>query len=462
MNFIDFLSTKREAPTVTNEALDYEQKIRERVGMFPLHVFHESIKPYIDTLVLDYDLPRSYIGTMFLTAYSTAIGTAAVACEGEDDMNYFVVWSCLVGISSAGKSLVNNKVLGPLFKKQAQYDKEWAEDVQDMEPSVRIKQQMKTLIFRDVHAPTLMRYVMPDNPKGMMKDADEILEWINGMNPSGKAGKEGTDEQLWLSCWNSRKYSAIRTNKDKYTINRPYINVTGGVQPSVAHKLFANNRDTTGFIFRLLFAPPERHRIARPNFRKETPKELTELHEGVMNMLVENLQVDSDEQKPWRFKLTHEASKIKRKWEDDLVASINAMPDLYDVEVHSGIYGKIQEYINRFAGILAVTDVAYDNYNRGQKYFLRDKEGVIDEHTMKRALELSMYFYRAAAETHRIVSIDLTVPTKVIVLAQMFRQGASLSKMAEHYFGDKTLKTKTSRELNKLVKKYPKIFGAKI
>jgi hypothetical protein len=463
MSFTDFLKlNKNEAPTITNEALEYERKIRETVGLFPLHVFHDRIKPYIDILATDYDLPRSYIGTMFLTGYSSAIGTAAVACEGQDNMSFFPIWSCLVGISSAGKSLVNNKVLGPLYEMQAEYDKQWAEDVQDLEASARVKMQMKQLIIRDVHVPTIMRYVMPDNPKGIMKDADEILEWINGMNATSKNGKEGTDEQFYLSSWNCRKYSAIRTMKDKYVIGRPFINVTGGVQPSVAPKLFANNRDTTGFIFRVLFAPPERHRIARPNFRKELPKELTDLHRIVMRMLVEKLQVESDEQVPWKFMITEKASAMKRKWEDELVGKINQMADLYDVEVHSGIYGKIQEYINRFAGILAVTDVAYNNYSRGQYFFFTEKPGVIDEDIMARALELSMYYYKSAAETHRIVSVDLTVPTKVVVLANLFRQGQSLSKMAESYFGDKDLKVKMSRELNKLVKKYPRIFGSRI
>jgi hypothetical protein len=34
--------------------------------------------------------------------------------------------------------------------------------------------------------------------------------------------------------------------------------------------------------------------------------------------------------------------------------------------------------------------------------------------------------------------------------------------MAESYYGDKELKVKMSRELNKLVKKYPRIFGSRI
>jgi hypothetical protein len=32
MSFTDFLKLKTEAPTITNEALDYERKIRETVG----------------------------------------------------------------------------------------------------------------------------------------------------------------------------------------------------------------------------------------------------------------------------------------------------------------------------------------------------------------------------------------------------------------------------------------------
>lgn len=450
---------KKGGSTVTDEALEYELKMRKSVGMFPLHVFHPDIKPLIDVLVDAYDLPRSYVGTTLLTAYSTAIGTAAAVYENERMPNYLPIWSCLMGVSSAGKSLVNSFIMGPLFETQAQYDREWADNQQNLPPGERVQEKMLTVIIRDVHVPTLMRYVLPDNPKGLLKDADEILEWVNGMNQLSKKG-EGTDEQFYLSSWNCRKYSAIRSGKDKYSIARPFLNVTGGVQPSVAGKLFANNRDTTGFIFRLLFAPPERHKIALPDMSRTIRQEYMDVHNRALMNMFKGLPVETDYQAPWRILMTPEAMRMKKEWIRVKVSTINAMPDLYDVEIHSGIYGKITEYINRFAGILAVSDKAYDQKHEG--LMETSHPLTIDASIMQRAIDLAEYFYKSAAETHRIVSIDMTVPPKVITLALMFKQGKSLSQMSEFYYGTKTHNQKMKREVEKMVKKYPRVFGGKV
>jgi hypothetical protein len=458
-NILNF--EKKGASTITDEALEYELKMRKSVGAFPLDVYHPKIKPLIDTLVDAYDLPRSYVGTTLLTAYSTAIGTAAAVYENELMPNYLPVWSCLMGVSSAGKSLVNSFIMGPLFERQAIYDKEWEEMTKQMAPAEIMATRMPTAIIRDVHVATLMRYVFPDNPKGILKDADEILEWINGMNQLSKKG-DGTDEQFYLSSWNCRKYSAIRSGKDKYSIARPFLNVTGGVQPSVAGKLFANNRDTTGFIFRLLFAPPEKHKIAMPDMSQEIDPAFMAIHKrGLLNMYL-GLPVNSDDQEPWRWYITPEAKRLKKIWVNETVANINAMQDLYDIEIHSGIYGKIQEYINRFAGILAVSDAAYNM--TGEDWLPMDTSfpGQITADIMKRAIKLAQYYYKSAAETHRIVSVDMTVPPKVITVALMFKMNKSLSQMAEFYFGKSADKMKMKRELSKLVKKYPRVFGAKI
>lgn len=458
-------SKKAGASTVSNEALEYEIKIRERVGPFPLHVFHPDIHPFIDTMVNVFDLPRSYVGTTLLTAYSTAIGTAVAVYENENMANYLAIWSCLLGVSSAGKSLTNSFILKPIFDKQAEFDREWVEQTEQLTDGERRFMRLKTVIFRDVHMATLMRDVMPDNAKGVLKDADEILEWINGMNQMSKKG-EGTDEQFYLSSWNCRGFSAIRSGKNKYTIPRPFINITGGVQPSVAHKLFANNRDTTGFIFRVLFAPPEQHKIARPRMGESINPEVLKIHNDSLRMMLDKLPVDDADQLPWRFYLSKDAQRHKKKWMDETIIRINKMPDLNEIEIHSGIYGKIQEYINRFAGILAVADTTFKRLQDcrlfGEVNYDTGFPGEITGSQMERALELANYFYRSAAETHRIVSIDLSVPPKVITLALMFRQGKSLADMAEHYYGTKESKMKVKREIDKLVKKYPKTFGANV
>src|SRR5690606_37187291 len=112
--------------------------------------------------------------------------------------------------------------------------------------------------------------------KGLIKYSDELLEWINGMNQLTK--KEGTDEQFWISSWNCTKYSDIRSGKQKFVIRRPFVNVIGGAQYSVLSRMLSKDRDTTGFIFRLLLALPEVDKIAEPDPSFEVPREMYERH----------------------------------------------------------------------------------------------------------------------------------------------------------------------------------------
>src|SRR5690606_25830975 len=124
-------------------------------------------------------------------------------------------------------------------------------------------------IYRDAHIPTLVRYVLPDNPKGVSKHSDEIMEWLNGMNQLSK--KEGTDEQIWLSTWNGRSYSGIRSGVDTSVLHRPCVNVVRGIQPTVTCRLYAEDRGSSGFIFRLLFAVPEKVKCATPSQLSHMP-----------------------------------------------------------------------------------------------------------------------------------------------------------------------------------------------
>jgi hypothetical protein len=75
------------------------------------------------------------------------------------------------------------------------------------------------------------------------------------------------------------------------------------------------------------------------------------------------------------------------------------------------------------------------------------------------SIKLADYYYPNSIETPTIIRNDSPVPIKVIVLSNLYKIGASLSKMADSYYGDKKFKMKISRELKKLSIKYPTLFA---
>jgi len=459
MNLAEFKKTvHHEVVTVPTDELVREIEHRKRVGnRFPLDVFSPNLKPYIQSLNHEFDIPASYIGLTLLTAYSTAIGSAYAVTTNKQKLDYMVLFGALNGMTSSGKSMVIDIVLEPLMRKQQEFDAFWEEHYAGLSDNDRKNEKMETVLFRDVVMATLMRSILPDNPKGMIKLLDEIMEWINGMNPNSK--KEGTDEQVWLSVWNSAPYSGIRSGKNKFSIPRPFINLLGGIQPKIVWKMFQNDRDTTGFIFRVLFANLDtEQRIAQPNEFYKIPTAYKDVHENALMSLYNKLTVDRALDPPKYCMLQPDAIQLLSKWKRDRVNMINAMEDDDFKEIHAGILGKMTEYAKRFSGILYLMDKSTNWEN--PKY---ENEEYIDASVMERALSICNYFYQSALDVHASVESAVRAPADHIVAANLFKNGFSYSKIGKALY--KTENAATKKQAERLVqvglKKYPRLYGSK-
>ena len=258
--FTEHLLKTSGLPTATDQELEQETKKRTIDNIFPLGVFNEKLKPLLDIMHSKVDTPRSYIGLAMLGVYSSAIGTSYIVKNSIGEM-CLATWSCFTGISSSGKSTALKYAYKPLLEIQRDFDKEWSENSYGTDED-RKNIKIKMAVFRDIHIPTLIRDVLPDNPKGITKHADELMEWINGLNAYSK--KDSTDEQFWLSSWNGLPYSGLRSGKNKFSIEKTFTNIYGGIQPTLLKELFKNNRGTSGFIFRLLFTNPNESKISDP------------------------------------------------------------------------------------------------------------------------------------------------------------------------------------------------------
>jgi hypothetical protein len=444
------------ALSITTEDLESELLKRQQAELrFPLEAFHDRLAPFTSHLVNVYDLPPAYVGSMLLSAFSTATGTAAAVSMNGEDRILLCVWLCIVGDSSAGKSTVQNEIFKALVAIQDDYDEEWRQTTHNIDGMKRLAMRMRQVIFRDIHIATLVRSVLTDNPKGLIKDADEILEWINGMDSLSK--KEGTDAQFWLSTWDGRSYSAVRSGKDKYSVKNPFVNVVGGIQTKIVGRLFEKNRDITGFIFRVLFALPQESRIARPDYDSPVPKDARYVLDRTLERMHTCMPQDPDTDIDWkRIHMTPAAKKAWKDWEYELAGKINTLKDNRDV--HMGIYGKIKAYALRFAGLLALSDWFCDDHGRETSI---PSEFLISEACMKRALLLGDYFYKSASLTFEIVQGVTHAPIEVVQISSMIRNGYSYEMIAKRYYDGKKTKDQVRYLVKEMTKRYPIHFGVK-
>jgi hypothetical protein len=85
---------------------------------------------------------------------------------------------------------------------------------------------------------------------------DELSGWVQALN-SYKGGK-GSDRQFFLTVWSGTPSSVDRKSQDAPTfLDKPFLAITGTIQPDVVQAFLHESRWDDGFIDRILFAYPE-------------------------------------------------------------------------------------------------------------------------------------------------------------------------------------------------------------
>jgi hypothetical protein len=248
------------------------------------------------------------------------------------------------------------------------------------------------------------------------------------------------------------------------------VGIIGGAQPKVVHRFFDKDRDTSGFIFRLLFARPETDRIAEPNPEFQLDDATEFHHVQSIQAMYNRITVDSDEDEPRFALVTRQASQLYNAWVKERITHINGFKDIDEKDTQSSILGKIKEYVLRFAGILAISDKAIDaEIKDGKLHAYFSNEETIDSGHMKRAISLGTYFFIEAIEIYSKVRKEVIAPREHILVQRLHNIGKTYMQIAEIAFPEDykkykgkpdTVKKFVARFIKKSITNYPKVWGS--
>jgi hypothetical protein len=442
--------------TASMDELQQEVLKREiNFNTFPLHIFHQNLKPYIQELECNYNIPRSFIGLSLLTSLSSAIGGAVMVSTNGKDRFPLTFYSALVGMTSSAKSLTLDKTFSALVNIQGEFNEEWKEKTKDLKPMEIEHTRMKTLMYRDSHLVTLMRSVLPENPKGVTRLLEELIEWINSMNALSK--KEGTDEQVWLSIWDGKSYDGIRSGKQKFFIPKPFVNVIGGIQYAKLKELFKNDRGFSGFISRILFAIPDADQIPLIDPNYFMPDEFSAIIDGLQKSLYYDLRYESYMDEPCIVRTTREANNLYHSWVKKNTIRINSIPEFEQRELEASVFGKMKNYILRIGAVLAICD-RYFSANKDLIVFRGEEK--LTELNMTHAIECAEYFTKSAIFVALYAKKETLAPPEALQMAALTKAGKSYQEIAKIMYGNENLKQKAYREIKRLSALYPKTFNA--
>ena len=253
---------KEKAKQVTDSIEPIEIKAADLI--FPIDIFPKPIQSYISDCHNTLNNSIDYMGCSLLWVISTCIGNSMQVEVKKGWRETANIWISLVGKAGIGKTPSINSMLFPLKKinnKEVQnYHKEHEkyEYFNNLTPKEKKEHEevhkpiKKQFIANDITLEALIDlHQESDNAVAVFKD--ELAGWVKDMNKY----RSGSDLEFWLSSWSGESVNVNRVTRGVSYINRPFIPVLGGIQPSIFSSLQTEENKDNGFMDRLLLTYPE-------------------------------------------------------------------------------------------------------------------------------------------------------------------------------------------------------------
>lgn len=450
--------------TLSREQLMRELFKRDIMEVFPLEVFPLELHPYIKEITERMHVPRSFVGLMLMAAGSSAIGSA-YQIRAHKQQVFANGWWCSVGETSSGKSLVMKAFFAPFRKYDMEHAKANLDDYKSRkeaaamadEPTELDDYTEKTVIFSKGTFQAFLRKCLMNNPKGVIMWKEEISALFAEFNKKGNEELETFMLEAWPDS-EMYKYDLVSA-KRAMIIPRTYFNLVGTTQPKLVRKFFTEERESSGFPHRVLFALDKENKTLVPDIDYEPNEEAYARYADMIGLLYKGLPVDLfgfEAQKPRVAVCTRAATELQYRWKKAHANRIDSLKDgdAIDRNAYKGAFGKLGEYVLKFALILRCMEEACkafpDVYNIEE----------VDEMTMGKALLVTDYFLWSHLEVSKLASTR-SLPEEASIISTMVKNGKSSGVIAKHLtdiYGRGFSETSVKRKINKYRNMYPREF----
>ena len=379
--------------------------------------------------------PRDLWAQSFIAATALAIGTG-VKLDSKYSNNP-VLWFVSIAPSGTGKTEPDKIMFAPFHnidsEKLKAYQLEKAE--LDRIKAMSKKERENEGLTEIPQAPIFSQYLLSDttpealivaninNPTGICVQRDEFAGLINDFGRYNKSG----EQQNWLSAYSQSPMTVNRKGGEVLKINRPFINISGSIQPSILPALAKDNRDSNGFLARILFAFPdkcERPEYSTAKISESTKQQISEYIKRLLSL--RNLE----ETEPLR--LSSEAEQLyKRFYNKNTLLSNETKADYL-----RAVYAKLDIACLRLSIVLHCSKWAMTGEGKSE----------VSSETMQASIDLAEYYRATAIKVYNHLSngkeseLDKkTVAAYLRSLGSSQNEIATALKVSQQYI-DKILK----------------------
>jgi len=231
------------------------------VAAFPVEVLPRPMRDLVNEGAQAIICPPDFIAIPMLAAAGAAIGTTRCVEVKPGYRQFPSLRGVTIARAGERKSPACELAVAPIKERQnelaEQYKRELKEHQKQQDPQDPQEPEpvLEQLWISDTTLEALVD-VLSQNRRGIAFLGDEISGWALAMNQY--KGGHGADRKVWLEMHDCR--SAIvnrRSRKGAAHLARPFVAVTGTIQPDILPELSDERGREDGFIHRILFSYPE-------------------------------------------------------------------------------------------------------------------------------------------------------------------------------------------------------------
>lgn len=235
------------------------------VPTFDLGLLPNSIRPWVEDHADALQCPPEYVAVGAMVALAGTIGrqVAIQVKQRERWIERSVLWGCIVGRPSAGKSPALRPAYAMLSRLESAGWAAYQEALKEYEAQSVVasaaKQNAQKIArdklrkgdklgaleaaedaLRDPETPAQARLVINDatvekvgeilkaNPRGLVQFRDELSGWLASLDREGREG----DRAFWLECWSGTgPYTVDRIGRGTIHLEACAVSILGGTQP---------------------------------------------------------------------------------------------------------------------------------------------------------------------------------------------------------------------------------------
>lgn len=339
---------------------EIEPKIPKEIKVenvsFPIDIFPKEIQFYLTECATKLDSNIDFMGVSMLWLISVCIGNSFEIEVKRGWIENGVLWVAVVGKAGIGKTPSINNVIFPLMKSNSKEIKRYIQENEkfnhyqslskkEKEDYPEVFEPKKTqFIANDITLEALVDlHQESDNAVGVFKD--ELAGWLKDMNKY----RAGSDLEFWLSCWSGKSVSMNRKTAKSSFVEKPFIPVLGGIQPSIFTSFSTEENKENGFMDRMLLCFPEAsvdvYNDDELDYQtiKWYSENITQFYQGIKRLIKRNEDGDII---ATRVKFSSDA---KKEWVRIFNKITSSQNNENENEYLKSMYPKQKSYIPRFA-----------------------------------------------------------------------------------------------------------------